>query len=292
MNPDSLSIENPFVIGEIGINHNGNLKLAKKMIKAAHQAGCDAVKFQKRNIETVYTPNYLIEHRESPWGTTQREQKEGLEFNKSDYDEIDRFCTGIGILWTASAWDVESQKFLQGYDVSFNKIASPMLVHRELLEIVAAEGKHTYISTGMCTFQDIDRAVSIFTRHNCPFTLMHCVSKYPLEDDECNLSMITVLKERYGCPVGYSGHEKGPFPSVMAVILGASAIERHVTLDRTMYGSDQSASLENKGLTGMIRDIGIISKALGDGIKKIYESEMSARQKLSKPYWYECSSLD
>jgi N-acetylneuraminate synthase len=270
----------PFIIAEIGINHNGDINIAKKLIKMAYTSGCSAVKFQKRNIDEVYTQEYLAGHRESPWGVTQREQKEGLEFGEFEYDEIDRFCKNLGILWTASCWDLKSQKFLQSYDVAFNKIASPMITHKHLLETVAKEGKNTYISTGMSTFHDIDRAVEIFERYNCPFTLLHCVSKYPLGEGDSNLSMMISLRERYACPIGYSGHEKGVLTSVLAVALGATAIERHVTLDRTMYGSDQSASLEKKGLKLMVRDIRRIPQIMGDGKKRILPEEQQCADKL------------
>ncbi len=270
----------PFIIAEIGINHNGDVKLAKKMIRMSHRAGCDAVKFQKRNIDDVYTPAYLESHRDSPWGTTQRAQKEGLELSQNDYDDINEYCNTLGIVWTASTWDEKSQVFLRQYDVPFNKIASPLLTHKHLLEMVAEEGKHTFISTGMSGYKDIDRAVSIFERQGCPYTLFHCVSKYPLDDNDCNLSMITSLQERYKCPVGYSGHEKGVLASVLAVTMGATAIERHVTLDRSLYGSDQSASLEPKGLRLMVRDIRRVGKIMGDGRKLLLPAEYEAAEKL------------
>ena len=269
-----------FIIAEIGINHNGDLKLAKKLIRRAKKAGCDAVKFQKRAVDIVYTSDYLDSPRDSPWGTTQRHQKEGLEFGKREYDEIDNFCNNVGILWSASAWDEVSQNFLQQYNLSFNKIASPMLVHKELLELVAKEQKHTFVSTGMSTFRDIDRAVKIFEKYDCPYTLMHCVSKYPLEDADCNISMVSTLADRYACPIGYSGHEKGVLPSILAVALGATVVERHITLDRTMYGSDQSASLEFKGLNLLVRDARRVMTALGDGEKRILENEIVCANKL------------
>jgi N-acetylneuraminate synthase len=269
-----------FIIAEIGINHNGDLGLAKKLIDMAKNCGCDAVKFQKRTIDIVYTPELLAAPRESPWGTTQREQKEGLEFGKTEYDEIDAYCRTQGIAWFASAWDLESQKFLQSYNLPYNKVASAMLIHRPLLEMIAAEGKPTFISTGMSTFEEIDEAVAIFKKANCPFTLMHCISTYPCADDQCNVNMVTTLKNRYDCPVGYSGHEVGLLPSVLAVALGAVAVERHITLDRAMYGSDQSASLEKRGLQLLVRDCLLVDNVLGDGQKKIISEEKEVAKKL------------
>jgi N-acetylneuraminate synthase len=273
-----------FVLAEIGINHNGSLEIAKKLIDTAKAAGCDAVKFQKRTIDTVYTKEVLEQPRESPWGKTQRAQKEGLEFSKAQYDQIDAYCKQVGIKWSASAWDVESQKFLRPYNLSFNKIASPMITHMPLLKACAEEGRHTYISTGMSDYKDIDAAVKIFQDAKCAFTLMHCLSVYPAQDAELNLSLIGELKKRYNCPVGYSGHEVGVLPSVLAVMLGAVAIERHITLDRAMYGSDQSASLEPRGLEIMVRDIRAITPMLGDGVKRVTTVEASNAKKL-RYYW-------
>jgi N-acetylneuraminate synthase len=270
----------PFFIAEIGINHNGDIEIAKKLIDMAIEAGCDAVKFQKRDISTVYTQEYLESDRESPWGTTQRHQKEGLEFEKTEYDEIDRYCKQKGILWSASAWDIKSQEFLRGYNLLFNKVASAMLTHNDLLEYIAREGRHTFISTGMSTYSDIDNAVAIFRKNNCPFTLFHCVSTYPCNDEDCNIRAIKILEERYVCPVGYSGHESGILPTVAAVALGAKAIERHITLDKNMYGSDQSASLESKELSEIISRANGIMACLGHGKKKFIDAEKSVAKKL------------
>jgi len=279
-NPYRSHRPKPFIIAEVGINHNGDTTMAKKIIKMSHKAGCDAVKFQKRSVDTVYTPEYLGTYRESPWGKTQRAQKEGLELSKDEFDEIDEYCYNLGIKWSASSWDEKSQAFLRQYNVSFNKIASPMLTHKNLLEMVAEEGKHTFVSTGMSAYKDIDRAVDIFDRYNCPITLLHCVSKYPADDADCNVGMIQTLKRRYDCPVGYSGHEKGPLPSVIAVSLGAVAVERHVTLDRSMYGSDQSASLERKGLELLVRDTRRVAEILGTGTKELLSEELECAKKL------------
>ncbi len=269
-----------FIIAEIGINHNGDLGIAKDLIDMAKECGCDAVKFQKRTIDIVYDEEMLDSHRESPWGTTQREQKKGLEFGLDDYQEIDKYCKGKGIEWFASAWDIESLKFLRQYTCKYNKVASAMLTHIPLLETIAGEGKHTFISTGMSEYEHIDEAVSIFQEIDCPFTLMHSVSCYPSLDEECNISLIPVLKEKYQCQVGYSGHEKGVLPSVLAVSMGAQVIERHITLDRTMYGSDQSASLEKRGLELMVRDCRSVGSIMGSGTKVISEKEKSIAKKL------------
>lgn len=272
--------EHVFVIAEIGINHNGDMDIAKKLIEWAVLSGCDAVKFQKRTVDKVYTKEYLDSYRESPWGTTQRAQKEGLEFGKDEYDEIDRFCREHHIEWFASAWDIDSQKFLRRYDLNYNKIASAMLVNDELLREVASEGKYTFIGTGMSTFEEIDHAVNIFRQYRCPFELMHCNSTYPMPKDEANLRLIPVLKEKYGCKVGYSGHETGRIVSTSAAALGASSIERHITLDNTMYGSDQAASLNVEDLLRLVKDIRLIETILGDGEKVLSEKELATREKL------------
>ena len=278
--------KNVFIIAEIGINHNGDLDIAKKLIDEAKSAGCDAVKFQKRNVELVYFPEELAKLRESPWGETNYQQKAGLEFSKEQYDEIDSYCLQKGIEWFASAWDLESQEFLSSYNLKYNKIASPMLTVIPLLHEVAKEKKYTFISTGMSTLEEIDAAVKIFRKYDCPFELMHCNSSYPSNNKEANLKVIKSLRERYKCDVGYSGHERGIQISSAAVALGATSVERHITIDRSMYGSDQAASLGLTGLKKMVRDIRVISGALGDGIKRVYESELPARKKLSLPYWY------
>ncbi len=280
INPYESEEKVPFIIAEIGINHNGSVEIAKKLIDMAKECGADAVKFQKRTIDIVYTKELLDSPRQSPWGTTQRQQKEGLEFGKKEYDEVDSYCKEKGIYWFASAWDERSQAFLNQYDIPFNKIASAMLTHKTLVDMVAEQGKHTFISTGMSSFEQIDRVVNIFEKKGCPFTLLHCVSVYPCPDEWCNLKIIEVLKRRYGCPVGYSGHEIGPFPSVLAVTLGAVALERHITLDRSMYGSDQSASLEKRGLELVVRDSREVKRVLGDGKKVIIPAEEKVAYKL------------
>ena len=279
-NPYESERETPFIIAEIGINHNGDIDVAKRLIDVADAAECDAVKFQKRTIDVVYTQEYLSGHRESPWGTTQREQKEGLEFGKEEYDIIDDYCRQKGILWSASAWDEPSQEFLRQYDLPFNKVASAMLTHLPLLEMIAGEGRHTFISTGMSTHEDIDAAVEIFNRHKCPYTLFHCVSTYPCRDEDCNIATLMLLGAKYCHPVGYSGHEAGSLPTIVAATLGASAIERHITLDKTMYGSDQSASLEPNELASMVSDIRKVETIMGSGAKVVLDAEKSVAAKL------------
>jgi len=270
----------PFIIAEIGINHNGSLEIAKKLIDMAFECGCNAVKFQKRTLDIVYTQEFLDSPRESPWGTTQRHQKEGLEFEKDEYDEIDRYCKELGIPWFASAWDLESYNFLKQYDLKYNKIASAMITFKPLVEAIAKDGKHTFISTGMTDFEHIDSVINLFRKNLTPFTLLHCVSVYPCPDELCGINTIKVLRDRYGCDVGYSGHELGILPSSLAVAFGAVVIERHVTLDRSMYGSDQSASLERRGLEYVVRDCRDVKKMLNGVGKKISKPEMDVAYKL------------
>lgn len=269
-----------FIIAEIGINHNGDINIAKDLIKVAKDAGCDAVKFQKRTIDLVYTKELLDSSRESPWGKTQRAQKEGLEFGKEQYKEIDRFCKELKIEWFASAWDIESQKFLRQYDCKYNKVASAMLVYDDLLKEIASEKKYTFISTGMSDAKNIDKAIEIFKKADCPFELMHCVSTYPMEDEDANLNCIKTLKEKYKCKVGYSGHEVGLAVSYAAAALGISSLERHITLDRAMYGSDQAASIEPSGLKMLVGAIRKIEKAMGDGNISIHPKEVPIAKKL------------
>jgi len=270
-----------FIVAEIGINHNGDIKIAKKLIDLAVSAGCDAVKFQKRTVDKVYSKEVLDGVRESPWGTTQREQKEGLEFSISDYKIIDKYCKQKKIQWYVSCWDINSQIEMRKFKTKYNKVASAMLVHTKLLETIAEEEKHTFISTGMSTMNDISKAIKIFKKHKCPFELMHSHSSYPMKIEEANLKLIQTLKKKFKCDVGYSGHESAAsLICVAAVLQGATSIERHITLDRTMYGSDQAASLEPEGLLRLVRDIRALDVILGDGKKKIWNSEKSAMKKL------------
>lgn len=269
-----------FIVGEIGINHNGDLNIAKKLIDISVEAGADAVKFQKRTIDKVYSKETLDGLRESPWGITQREQKEGLEFSYEEYGEIDEYCKSKKIEWFASAWDIESQIFLRQFNCKYNKVASAMIVYHDLLKEIASEKKYTFISTGMALLEDIDKAVEIFEEQNCPYELMHTVSTYPMKDSDANLKMIETLRGRYKCKVGYSGHESGIAISVAACALGISSLERHITLDRSMYGSDQAASLEPQGWRNLIGSVRKIPLALGDGIKKILDEEIPIANKL------------
>jgi N-acetylneuraminate synthase len=269
-----------FVIAEIGINHNGSLDICKQLIDVAVKAGANAVKFQKRTIDLVYTRELLDSHRESPWGTTQRDQKKGLELELEDYQEIDRYCKQQNIAWFASAWDLESQKFLRQFDCKYNKVASAMIVYEDLLREIASEKKHTFISTGMSMTTDIDLAVDIFRELNCPFELMHCVSTYPMDDRDANLRRIKTLRDSYKCNVGYSGHETGLAISYGAVGYGISSLERHITLDRALYGSDQAASLEPVGFTSLIGGIRKIESAHGDGSLDMNPKEKSVADKL------------
>ena len=270
-----------FITAEIGINHNGDISIAKKLIDIAKNAGCDAVKFQKRDVGKVYSKEILDQARESPWGTTQRDQKLGLEFSLKEYSTIDKYCKKKIIPWFVSCWDVGSQIQMRKFKTKYNKVASAMLVHNKLLKTIAEEKKYTFISTGMSTLKEIEKAVKIFRKFECPFELMHSHSAYPMNPAEANLKLISVLKNKFKCKVGYSGHETGSYLiCVTAALLGATSIERHITLDRTMYGSDQAASLEPGGLFRLVRDLREIENIIGDGKKRIWDSELPAKEKL------------
>lgn len=269
-----------FIIAEIGINHNGDLDIAKQLIDVASDAGADAVKFQKRTIDLVYTKELLDSPRESPWGSTQREQKEGLEFGVADFSEIDAYCKDKKIQWFASAWDVESQKLMRQFDCKYNKVASAMIVYEDLLKEIASEGKHTFISTGMSEVTHIDKAVNIFRDYGCPFELMHCISTYPMDDEDANLNGIKTLRDKYNCDVGYSGHEVGLAVSYAAAALGVTSLERHITLDRAMYGSDQAASIEPNGFRQLVGAIRKIEKAMGNGELGVHPKEIGVAEKL------------
>ena len=262
-----------FIVAEIGINHNGDLLVCKELIDMAVDAGCDAVKFQKRDINQVYTQDFLDSYRDSPWGKSQREQKIGLELGERDYKEINRYCEEREIEWFASAWDLNSQKFLQNFNCKYNKIASAMITNEDLLNMVAQERRHTFISTGMTTYDDIQKAVDIFRDNECSFELMHTVSTYPMKDEDANLNMINTLRNKYKCDVGYSGHEVGLAISYAAAALNITSLERHITLDRSMYGSDQSASVEPSGFRALIGSVRKIERAMGDGEKRVIEAE-------------------
>lgn len=273
-----------FIIAEIGINHNGSLVNAKKLMDIAKDCECDAVKFQKREVNITTPENLKNELKETPWGKiTYLEYKKKIEFGKEQYDEIDKYSKKINIKWSASAWDIQSQIFLRRYNLAFNKVASPMLTNYPLLEMIAKERKKTFISTGMSTMKDIINAVKIFKKNKCNFELMHCVSSYPAKEEDLNLKMISVLSKKFNCQVGYSGHESTLSPTLGACYLGATSIERHITLDRTAWGSDQSASLSKNGLRDLVSMIRKISKVMGDGKKKILDSEKVKIKNLR--YW-------
>ena len=271
-----------FIIAEIGINHNGDLSIAKKLIDGCVQAKVDAVKFQKRDIDIVYSKEILNQKRESPWGTTQRQQKEGLEFDAKEYDEIDKYCKLKNIKWFASAWDISSLNFLKKYNLNYNKIASAMIIDEDFLSEVAKQKKYTFISTGMSSYKHIEKAVQIFRKNKCDFELMHCISTYPFDDKMANLNLIPELKKKFNCKVGYSGHEKGGLAiSFAATALGASSLERHVTLDRTMYGSDQAASITTKTLGDLVDGVRKIEEASRGSLKKeILNIEIPVAKKL------------
>lgn len=278
-----------FIIAEIGINHNGDIGIAEELIDVAVGAGADAVKFQKRTIDKVYTKEFLDGPRESPWGSTQREQKEGLEFGVEEYREINRYCKEKGIEWFASAWDLESQEFLRQFDLRYNKIASAMIVYEDFLKELASEGRHAFVSTGMSTEEDITKAVEVFRSANCPFTLMHCISTYPMNDEDANLNAIKTLRGKYNCDVGYSSHEVGLAVSYAAAALGITALERHITLDRAMYGSDQASSVEPAGFRMLVGAIRKIEKAMGHGKLGYLEKEVSIAEKLRQHLPWEAS---
>jgi len=270
-----------FIIAEIGTNHMGDLKIAKQIIDVAKDAGCDAVKFQKKNINKIYTKEFLDSTIDSPWGTTQREMRLHREFSIKQFEEINIYCKKKKIVWFASCWDTQSQISMRKFKTKYNKVASAMLIHNKLLELIAKEKKYTFISTGMSTMKNIENATKIFKKYKCPFELMHCHSAYPMPAKEANLNMIPVLKKKFKCNVGYSGHEvSATNVSIPAVMLGASSIERHITLNRTWYGNDQAASLEPQGIHRLVRDIRVIDKIRGNGKKKIWPAEIPNQKKL------------
>ena len=274
-----------FVIAELGTNHMGDIEVAKKIIDVAVDAGCNAVKLQKKNVEKIYTKEFLDSLLDSPWGTTQREMRLHREFSYNEYKKIDVYCKKKKIPWFVSCWDVESQKQMRKFKTKYNKIASAMLVHDKLLEAVAQEKKHTFIATGMSTLNDIEKAVKIFRKHKCSFELMHCHSAYPMPPEEANLKLIPFLAKKFRCKVGYSGHEAAATNvSIPAILLGAASIERHVTIDRTAFGHDQAASLEPKGLIQLVRDIRIVDKIMGDGKKRVWKSELNSKKKLRQKF--------
>jgi N-acetylneuraminate synthase len=269
-----------FIVAEIGINHNGDIDLAKRLISVAVAAGCDAVKFQKRTVEVVYTPEELAKPRENPFGPTNGDLKYGLEFEHEEYEELDAFCKSVKMTWFASPWDEGSADFLEKFSLPVYKIASASLTDDNLLRHVRRTGKPVILSTGMSTYAEIDHAVQVLGKED--LVLMHATSTYPANYDELNLRAIPTMIERYGVPVGYSGHETGIPTSVCAAAIGACCVERHITMDRAMWGSDQAASLEPNGISRLVRDIRLWEQSKGDGIKRVYEREVSIIKKLRR----------
>ena len=272
--------ERCYVIAEIGINHNGDIDLAKRLISVAVAAGCDAVKFQKRTIDIVYTAQELATPRPNPFGETNGDLKHGLEFGQEDYEEIDSFCKQVKIPWLASPWDERSVEFLEQFDLPVYKIASASLTDDHLLRTIRQTGKPILASTGMSTYAEIDHAVEVLGKND--LVLMHATSTYPAKYEHLNLRAIPTMIERYGVPVGYSGHETGIPTSVAAAVLGACCVERHITMDRAMWGSDQAASLEPNGISRLVRDIRLVEQSLGDGVKRVYEEELPVMKKLRR----------
>lgn len=269
-----------FIIAEIGINHNGSVALAKKMIDIAVTTGCDAVKFQKRTVDIVYTKEELAKERKSVFGNTNGDLKRGLEFGYNEYKEIDEYCKKKGILWFASCWDEKSVDFIDQFDVPCYKIASASLTDDNLLKHTRSKGKPILLSTGMSTLEEIQHAVKVLGEDN--LIIYHCTSTYPSDAYETNLKVIESFKEIFDCPIGYSGHERGVTPSVLAVAVGANSVERHITVDRTNWGSDQAASLEMAGLYHMVRDIRQVPDLLGDGVKRVFPREIPIIEKLRR----------
>ncbi len=269
-----------FIIAEVGINHNGDIRLAKQLVDMAVSSGCDAVKFQKRTIDVVYTAEELAKARENPFGDTNGDLKRGLEFGEEEYKEIDAYCKEKGIIWFASPWDEASVDFLEKFDTPCYKVASASLTDDNLLKHIRAKGKPVILSTGMSTQEEIDHAVEVLGEDD--LVMLHCTSTYPSDNAELNLNFIPQLKEKHSFPIGYSGHELGIMSSVMAVVVGASVVERHITLNRAMWGSDHAASVEPPGLWRLVRDVREVSKILGDGEKKVYDSEKPIVDKLRR----------
>ena len=270
-----------YIIAEIGINHNGEIEIAKQLMDVAVETGCDAVKFQKRTPEICVPEEQKSIPRETPWGSmTYFEYKKRIEFEQKEFEQIDAYAKKIGIDWFASPWDVPSVDFLEGFDVPCQKIASACLTDSELLTAINKTKTTTILSTGMSSMQEIDKAVSLL--NDVPLAIAQATSTYPAEASELNLRAIQTFAEKYKVPVGYSGHERGLQVTIAAVALGATFIERHITLDRSMWGTYHSASLEPEGLKKLVRDIRIIELALGDGKKKVYDSEIPIRAKLRR----------
>ena len=269
-----------YVIAEIGINHNGDIDLAKRLISVAVAAGCDAVKFQKRTVEVVYTAKELAQPRPNPFGDTNGDLKRGLEFEQEEYAEIAAFCKQVKIDWFVSPWDEASVDFVEQFNPPVYKIASASLTDDNLLRHVRQTGKPIIASTGMSTYGEIDHAIEVLGKNN--LILMHTTSTYPAKYEQLNLRAIPTMIERYGIPVGYSGHETGIPTTVAASVLGACCVERHITMDRAMWGSDQAASLEPNGISRLVRDIRLCEQSMGDGVKRVYEEEIPVMKKLRR----------
>ena len=269
-----------FIIAEIGINHNGDVAIAKQLIDLAEAAGCNAVKFQKRTVEVVYTPEELAKPRESPFGATNGDLKRGLEFGRKEYEEIDRYCREQEIPWFASCWDEGAVDFIAQFDPPCYKIASASLTDDRLLKHTRAKGKPILLSTGMSTLEEIDHAVEVLGKDN--LILLQATSTYPANYDELDLKVIPAFRQRYDVPVGYSGHETGIASSVAAVALGACIVERHITMERSMWGSDHAASLGPSGITRLVRDIRLVEMSMGSGVKRVLEREKPIIKKLRR----------
>lgn len=269
-----------FITAEVGINHNGDINIAKKLIDLAVFSGCDAVKFQKRTIDVVYSKEELAKERESIFGNTNGDLKRGLEFGLEEYKIIDEYCKQKGIMWYTSCWDEQSVDFIEQFNTPCYKIASASLTDDNLLRYTKSKGKPILLATGMSTLEQIDHAVDVLGEDN--LLIYHCTSTYPTDNCEINLNVIKTLKQRYNCPIGFSGHEKGVFPTILAAASGACAVERHITIDRTLWGSDQAASLETDGICRVVRDIRQTKIIMGDGVKMVYDSELPIIKKLRR----------
>ena len=284
MNLKKIKYKKPFLIAEIGINHNGSIKLAKKMIDLAKETGFDAVKFQKRNPDISTPEHQKSKIRNTPWGDiTYLDYKKKIEFGSKEFKKIDAYCKKKKIVWFASAWDLDSQRFLKKFKLRYNKVASAMLTNDELIEEIAKEKKLTFISTGMSSIKAIKRCIDIFKKNKCGFVLMHCVSTYPCPEEKLNLNMIVTLKNKFKCDIGYSGHESTVSPSILAYSLGANYIERHITLNRTMWGTDQAASLSKDGMLSLVRILKKAPLVMGSGNKIVSSEEKKMLKKFK--YW-------
>ena len=274
-----------FIIAEIGTNHLGDVKIARRIIDVAAKAGCDAVKFQKRDVEKIYDENFLNSTLDSPWGITQREMRMHVEFTDKQFREIDSYCRKLKIPWFVSCWDIDSQITMRTFKTKYNQVDSEVLGHQNLMKTIAEEKKHTFISTGINNMKEISNVVKIFRDNKCPFELMHSHSSFPMSLNEANISHMVTLREKFKCNVGYNGYEKvASLVCIIAAMSGATSIERHITIDRTSYGNEQAASLEPLGLQKMVKDVRLVEDILGDGKKRIWDSEFPAMKKLRERF--------